>query len=330
VSTAGISLDAGRARGLIAEGARALARAGLPGPRRDAEWLLAGVLGVERLALYTDPPALGDGDARRFADALARRVVHEPLQYILGWEEFRGHRFRVSPAVLVPRPETELLVEGVIELLPAGARLADVGTGSGVIACAIAMARPDVRVVAIDVSVEALAVAAGNVACLGLDDRVALVAGDLSAPLGGRQAALDLVVANLPYIPASVLPALPVEVRGWEPRLALDGGPDGTRVTRRLIADAPRVLRPGGALVMEIGEGQAVPLAAAMRAAGFCDIATRSDLSGVERYIAGFLVPEERRALLAAAETGPGAATGSEARWGGLGEERRALPPSLK
>lgn len=198
-------------------------------------------------------------------------------------------KLRVSPAVLIPRPETEPLVEWALALTPPGSTVCDLGTGSGCVACAIAAARPDVRVVAVDVSGDALAVAAENVTALGLGDRVTLLRGDLFAPLRAGMGAVNLIVANPPYIPSRVVPTLPAEVRAWEPRGALDGGPDGMAISRRIIAGAPAVLARGGALVIEIGEGQAAGLVAAMRVAGFLDVSTRRDLNGVKRYIAGSL-----------------------------------------
>ena len=259
-----------RVRALLADGVRTLRAAGLATARQDAEWLLAEELGVSRLDLYTDPPAVGAAAARRYAAALARRAAHEPLQHLLGWEEFRGLRFGVGPAVLIPRPETELLVEWALEFVPPGATVCDLGTGSGCVAAAIATARPDARVLAVELSAAARAVAARNLAALA-----------------GWAGAVDLIVANPPYIPTGALPALPAEVRAWEPRRALDGGSDGMAVSRRIIAGAPGVLAGGGALALEIGEGQAPPLAATMRARGFVDVTTRHDLAGVERYLAG-------------------------------------------
>jgi len=278
-----------RVRALLAEGVRTLRAAGLATARQDAEWLLAAELGVGRLDLYTEPPAVGAAAARRYAAALARRAAHEPLQHLLGWEEFRGLRFSVGPAVLIPRPETELLVEWALEFMPRGATVCDLGTGSGCVAAAIAAARPDVRVLAVELSAAARAVAARNLAALGLADRVTVLDGDLFEPLARWAGAVDLIVANPPYIPTGALPALPAEVRAWEPRGALDGGPDGMAVSRRIIAGAPGVLARGGALAVEIGEGQAPPLAATMRACGFVDVTTRHDLGGVERYLAGAL-----------------------------------------
>jgi release factor glutamine methyltransferase len=281
-----------RTRALLADGVRALGAAGLATARQDAEWLLAAELGVDRYALYLDPPEVTWTAAGRYAALVARRATHEPLQHLLGWEGFRGLRFRVGPAVLIPRPETEELVEWALEFVPRGGTVCDLGTGSGCIAAAMAAARPDAEVFAVELSPLARAVAEDNVRALDLAARVTVLGGDLLEPLAGLAGAVDVIVANPPYIPTGALPTLPVEVRAWEPREALDGGADGMAVSRRIIAQAPRVLARGGALLMEIGEAQAGPLAARMEARGFVAVRTRRDLGGVERYLAGVLGSE--------------------------------------
>jgi release factor glutamine methyltransferase len=162
-----------------------------------------------------------------------------------------------------------------------------VGTGSGAIACALASRVPGLEVTAVDCSVAALAVAARNVEAHGLADRVRLVAGDLLDPLRVLGATVDMIVANLPYLPSAVIPTLPAEVSRSEPRLALDGGADGMVLVRRAILEAPAVLAPGGRLLMEIGEGQSWPLASLMAAQGFAEVVSRRDLNGVERYLGG-------------------------------------------
>jgi release factor glutamine methyltransferase len=278
-------------RALLAEGVRRLTEAALPTARQDAEWLLAAVLGVERLALYLEPErGLAEADGGRYRALVARRAGHEPLQHLLGYEDFRGLRLRVTPDVLIPRPETEGLVAWALELLGlASPLIADIGTGSGAIACALATARPDARVLATELSPAALTVAEGNVRALGLADRVRLLAGDLLEPLAAEPGRLAMIVANAPYLPSGILPSLPREVFGFEPRQALDGGPDGLAVIRRLLAAAPAALRPGGWLVLEIGEDQAAIVAGLMDARGFVDVAAREDLRGVTRYLAGRL-----------------------------------------
>jgi release factor glutamine methyltransferase len=224
--------------------------------------------------------------AAAYRAAVERRRRREPLQHILGWEEFRGLRLRVTPDVLVPRPETEVLVEVALALPLAGGpcRVVDVGTGSGCVACAIARERPGARVLALDRCPRALAVARANVEALRLADRVRLLCADLLDPVVSR--GVDLVVANPPYLPAGALPSLPPEVRDWEPRLALDGGPDGLAVIRRLVAGAGRVLRPGGALALETAGGeQAHAVARLVAQTGFDDVAVAADLAGVDRIV---------------------------------------------
>lgn len=274
---------------LLALGAGALESAGLPTARQDAEWLLAGVLGIDRFRLYMEPARWVSVEmAGQFRARIERRLRHEPLQYILGFEEFRGLRLEVAAEVLIPRPETELLVEWALGLERAHGpwRLAvDVGTGTGAIACALATALPELRVLAVDRSLGALGVAARNVSALGLGRRVRLVAGECLEPLTSSLCAVDLVIGNPPYIPSADLLTLPAEVREWEPREALDGGPDGLAVHRRLIEGAAALLGRGGWLLMEMGEGQADPLGELMAARGFDGIEVRRDLGGAPRMI---------------------------------------------
>lgn len=277
---------------LLSEATRRLEAASVETARQDAEWLLAAVLGLDRFDLYVEPARrVTSAEARRFRAVVERRAGHEPLQHLLGFEEFRGLRLAVTPDVLVPRPETEGLVEWAQALLAPLARpvVADVGTGSGAIACALAAACPAAEVLAIDSSLAALTVATANVRRLGLSGRVRLLAGDLLGPLASVAGSLDMVVANPPYLPSAVIATLPREVAAFEPRVALDGGADGLRVIRRITAAAPGALRPGGTLLMEIGEDQAGAVASLMAAEGFGGISARLDLRGVERYIAGRL-----------------------------------------
>ena len=277
---------------LLREGMAVLQASGPAAARREAEWLLAGVLGVGRFDVYLEPAReLSTDEARRYLALLRRRAAGEPLQHLLGFEEFYGLRVAVSPAVLIPRPETEGLVQWAIEILGAKAKadalVADVGTGSGAIACALAARVPGLRVLALDCSPAALAVAADNVRAHGLGRRVQLAMGDLLAPLFERHVRVDLVVANLPYLPSAVIGSLPDEVAAWEPRLALDGGPDGMALLRRLVGGAAGVLDAGGSLLMEVGEEQAGPVASLMAAEGFGGIRSRRDLNGIERYVGG-------------------------------------------
>jgi release factor glutamine methyltransferase len=275
--------------GLLEAATARLAAAGIDTPRVDAEWLMAGLLGARRgeLALL-----LGQAPAAelvtRYAAVIERREHREPLQRILGWEGFRGLRLQLSPDVLVPRPETEMVVDLVLGLLPpprAERRsvVVDVGTGSGCIACAIATERPDVEVVAVDSALGALQIARDNARGLNLS-HVRAVADDLLTAIGSRTA--DLIVSNPPYLPTSLLPTLAPEVRDHEPRGALDGGHDGLRVVGRLIGDARRVLRPGGALVLETAGGeQPAAVMGRLRDAHFDQVRVHRDLAGVERFV---------------------------------------------
>ena len=278
-------------RDQLAAATTALEAAGVASPRVDAEWLLAGLLGVGRVTVRLDPAgAVPELLAERYGDAVRRRARREPLQRILGWEEFRGLRIRLTDAVLVPRPETEALVEWALALLPArgGRRLraVDLGTGSGCIACALAAERPDLDVVAIDVSPAAAAVARENTIALGLAARIRVVAADLLD--GVRDLGVDLIVSNPPYLPTGLVPELPPEVRTHEPVVALDGGADGLALIRRIAAIAHRALRASGVLVVETAGGaQATAAAALLRKADFVQVAVRADLAGVDRFVAG-------------------------------------------
>jgi release factor glutamine methyltransferase len=269
----------------------ALEAAGLASARVDAEWLLAGLLGVGRVAVRLDlAGTIPAPIAERYAHAVSRRARREPLQRILGWEEFRGVRVRLTDAVLVPRPETEALVEWALALLPPPGRrqllAIDVGTGSGCIACALASERPDLDVIAVDVSPAATAIARDNARALDLAARVRVVAADVFH--GIRDLGADLIVSNPPYLPTALVPELPPEVRIHEPTLALDGGGDGLALIRRIVTTARRCLRPSGALLVETAGGdQAEAAAALLRAAGWDQVAVRADLVGLERFVAG-------------------------------------------
>jgi release factor glutamine methyltransferase len=267
-----------------------LEAAGIETGRVDAEWLLAGVLGVRRSALHLVlarelPVRL----ARRYGNVIRRRAAREPLQQILGWEEFRGLRLEITRGVLVPRPETEMLVDWALALLPADGRrrvVVDVGTGSGSIACAMARERAEVEVVALDLAWTAARLARRNVARLGYQTRVRIVVGDLVSALDSASA--DLIVANPPYLTSAMLAATPPEVREHEPPQALDGGADGLGVIRPLALDARRVLGPGGALVVETAGGAQVDAVASLFGdAGYAEVAVRADLAGVRRFVSG-------------------------------------------
>lgn len=259
---------------------------GIEGPRLDAELLICDALKIDRLTLFTDSMRpLSAEELASIRARVRRRAVREPVAYILGRQGFHAIDLQVDSRVLVPRPETELLVERALVHLTdrVAPQLVDVGTGSGAIALALATARPDARVIAVDRSPDALDVAAQNRETLGLS-AVDLRHGDLLGPVPERD--LDLVVSNPPYIPTADLAGLPLDVRGHEPRMALDGGPDGLVLVRRLIAQAADALADGGWLLFEIGfdQGESAPAAVAEHG-GFEAIALHRDLAGLPRVV---------------------------------------------
>ena len=258
----------------LAEATAALEVAGCDTPRLDAELLLSFVLGAGRERLLIDAFAELDRTAlERFAALVARREAREPVAYIIGRKAFRRIALSVDHRVLIPRPETELLVEVALSL-DRGARVADVGTGSGAVALALKEERPDLAVVGVDISADALAVARANAAELGLD--VEFVRADL---LEGVPGPFDAVLANLPYVADEA--GLPPEIELYEPSLALFGGPDGMDVTRRLLSMV------GGVplVVLEVGLGEAV--ASLVADAGFSSVEILRDLAGHERVVVG-------------------------------------------
>ena len=271
---------------LLRWGEAGLAGAGAPagqsaGTALDAEVLLAHVLGVTRARLRSHPEATPDAAQRQhYAALIARRMAGEPLAYLVGYREFWSLRLCVTPAVLVPRPETELLVQRSLELLtePA-AQVADLGTGSGAIALALASERPGWHVVATDSSIEALAVARHNAQQLGLTP-IELLCGAWLAPLAGRR--FHLLVSNPPYV-AGEDPLLREAPLRFEPRSALSPGPDALRDLRAIVAGAPEHLLPGGWLMLEHGADQAAPVRDALVARGFAHVRSHRDLAGHER-----------------------------------------------
>lgn len=270
-------------RELLASATAELERAGVPSARVDAEWLLAEALGISRTELYADgfrPPTAEQ--ERRFQDLVGRRASREPLAYVLGEWGFRRLVLRVDSRVLIPRPETESLVERCLELLAgnAGPRVLDIGVGSGAIALGIADEHPGARVVATDNSPGALAVAEENLARTGLGDRVELVQGELFAGLEGP---FDLVVSNPPYVKPEEIDQLEPEVARFEPREALVAH----GVTEAIVAQAFSRLAPGARLVLEVGDGEARGVAGLLTSLGYDDVRIGEDLAGRERVVDG-------------------------------------------
>jgi release factor glutamine methyltransferase len=274
-------------RQAVRETTQALAGEGVESPRLDVELLLAHTLGTNRAWVLAHPERrLTPKELTRFRDLAARRLRREPLAYITGRREFFGLDLAVDARVLIPRPETELLVERALDLarrLPGPVLIADVGAGSGAIAVALAVHLPAARVYALDQSTGALAVTAGNARRHGVEGRVVCLQGDLLAPL---PEAVHLITANLPYVAAEEWDTLAPEIREHEPRAALDGGPGGLEVIRRLLAAAGRHLRAGGAILLEIGAHQG-PAARALAGSQFPEarIDLHQDYAGLDRLL---------------------------------------------
>ena len=263
-----------------------LARLLVDAPKRSAELLLGHVLGLSRLQLYLahDRP-LDPAERDSMRALLVRRGKGEPVAYLLGTWSFRGLELAVAPSVLIPRPETEELVEHALVGLPANATVIDLGTGSGAIAIALAVARPDVRVMAVDVSEAALAIAASNVARHGVGDRVQLVRGSWWEPVPAL-AMFDLVVSNPPYIDPVDPTGLAADVQAFEPALALFSEPgDVASCYRSIFAPLAARLRPGGSVWCETGLGAAASALRELRATTLIDAELRCDLAGAERFV---------------------------------------------
>jgi release factor glutamine methyltransferase len=256
-------------------------REGLPDPKREASWLLAAAWGVDEITLHLHPQhEIPEEVEKRYRDWVERRAAGEPAHHLTGVCSFWGRDFEVNPAVLVPRPETELAVSTALDLpLSADARVLDVGAGSGCIAVTLAAERPRWQVWAVDHSSAALRTARRNAERHGVT--VPLWLGDLTA---ATSPPWDLIVANLPYVPTAELETLSVEVR-HDPETALDGGKDGLDLVRRLLVDLPRLLRVCGGAVLEIGEHQAEAVTELAHAAGLAAARRIRDFGGVERVL---------------------------------------------
>ncbi|MBW2688396.1 MAG: peptide chain release factor N(5)-glutamine methyltransferase [Deltaproteobacteria bacterium] len=253
--------------------------------RLEAELLLAATLGLDRVGLYVNfERPLNNDELTAFRERVKRRAQREPVQYILGETEFWSLMFNVNPAVLVPRADTEVLVEESLARIEGSARVLDVGTGSGAIAIALAHEKPEIQVTALDCSEPALEVARDNARRNGVAERVTCLVGDLASLPPGPFA---MVVSNPPYIPSGDWQKLMPEVRDHEPRLALDGGDDGLEAYRQLVMQAGQVLIPGGWLLVEVGINQATDVSALFKVAGLVEIGQRDDYSGIARVVMG-------------------------------------------
>jgi release factor glutamine methyltransferase len=266
-----------------------LAEKGVENPRLEAEWMLCEALTLDRVGLYLnfDKP-LSETELSAYRGMVLRRGKREPLQYILGNQEFMGLEFQVSPAVLIPRHDTEVLVSEGVKRGGAARSILDIGAGSGCVAVALAKALPEAEVCAVDISGEALAVARDNAA--RNDASVQFFQGSLLEPFADRR--FDMILSNPPYIPKAELATLQQEVRGFEPLGALDGGADGLDFYRAIVARAPDHLNAGGWLLFEVGMGQAPDVLELLKSGGFAaDSFSALDPAGIERVVGGRLAP---------------------------------------
>ena len=261
-------------------------RKGVESPRLSIEYLLAEALGKRRLDLYLDyDQGLPEQILEPLRDKVRRRSEGEPLQHLLGSWEFFGRRFKTDRRALIPRPETERLAELILKEIPvpaaSGTRLADIGTGSGVLAITLALERPSLEVVATELSADTLALARENAQAHEVDGRIVWLQTDL---LSGVDTDFDFLVANLPYVPTGEIGKLSREVQ-HDPLLALDGGEDGLDVIRKFVEQAPSRLKPGGSVYLEIGISQSSGVADLLGKQKFSDISVEKDYQGVDRFV---------------------------------------------
>jgi release factor glutamine methyltransferase len=273
-----------------------LERAGLAGPVIDARLLVEAAAGCSRTDIVTDPyRALTPEQEQTLSDYLSRRERREPVSHILGRKGFWKIMLNVNDKVLTPRPDTETVLDVVLKDFPERAawNVLDLGVGSGAILLAILAERPAAKGLGVDLSPDAIAVARDNAAALGLAERTAFLRGDWTAGLADEN--FDLVVCNPPYIATDVIETLEPEVRHYEPRVALDGGPDGLDAYRILAPEILRVLKPGGRFAVEIGYDQKMSVETLFREAGAADVRTVRDLADRDRVVAGIKKPLETR-----------------------------------
>lgn len=279
-------MDSVSIRETLAAATGSLRKAGIEGPRLDAEVLLAFVLQATRTSLYINMDKIISGsDRARYNSYVERRLTGEPVAYITGEREFMSLVFRVDRNVLIPRPETEVLVEEALAIKPL--RIIDVGTGSGAIAVSLAYYLPESLVTATDLSPDALRIAAANAQSNGVGDKITFLQGDLLEPLDYPECygKFNLITANLPYIPSSEVENLSVDVRQFEPLTALDGGADGLHYYRRLGPGAYRLLKSNGTLLLEIGYDQYAVVKDFLTGLGYANIMVIKDLAGLDRIV---------------------------------------------
>jgi release factor glutamine methyltransferase len=272
----------------ILQGTQMLHKAGVAEPRREAGSLLAHLLGKDRTFLITQAEdTLSDADLDSYRGLVERRAKWEPLQYITGVQDFFGLEFKVTPEVLIPRPETELLVETALKLIDpeATSYICDVGTGSGCIAVTLLRERPLAHAIAVDISDVAIKIAECNAARQSVNERMSFVVSDCFESLGS-DTLFDLIVSNPPYVSAEALDGLQREVRDHEPRIALSPGLDGLAIIRRLIQEAPELLKPHGYLLLEIGFDQAAAVERLIDRNTWKLLDIYPDLQGIPRIVA--------------------------------------------
>lgn len=263
------------------------AKQGFESPRLDAELLLAHAQGCKRIELYTRFDEVAEESVRAsFRELVSKRLEGCPVAYLLGFKEFFSLEFEVSPAVLIPRPDTETLVLAALEAATPNCSIFEIGTGSGAVAVSLARHLPSARIVATDLSAEALEIALRNAERHGVACRIRFLQGDLFQPLDA-EARFDLIVSNPPYIPSAEIETLSRTVRDFEPRTALDGGPDGLDVIRRIVVESPRFLKPGGWLLLEAAPNQHAEAAKLMESAALAVLPPLPDAAGRPRVSRG-------------------------------------------
>jgi release factor glutamine methyltransferase len=280
----------------VDEASRRLAAAGVESSHLDAQLLMAKAAGVAREEVVTGSIDLSPAILKKFEELIARREKREPVAYIVGHKEFYSLDFEVTPAVLIPRPETEFVVNEALECIAgkANARVLDIGTGSGAIAIAIAVNAPSAQITAVDISADALAVALRNARRHRVEDRVTFRRGDCFHMLDGGAAlgTFDAIVSNPPYLHDAEIAALEPEVHRFEPRTALNGGASGLDILQRITIDAPAHLETGGELIMEMGEGHAGDVVGLLNRAGLKVVDVINDFAGQMRVARAIVRPK--------------------------------------